>query len=69
MTYYGVIDEIWVLDYHLLKVLMLKYDSVQNCCVMKDKLGFILLDLYGLGCKPDPFILASQAKQIFYVND
>ena len=28
MTYYAVIDEIWVLDYHLLKVLVLKCDWV-----------------------------------------
>ena len=28
MTYYGVIDEIWVLDYHLLTVPVLKCDWV-----------------------------------------
>lgn len=28
MTCYGVIDEIWVVDYHLLKILVLKCDWV-----------------------------------------
>ena len=48
---------------------MLKCDWVQNSCVKKDELGFILVDLNRLGYKSDPFILASQAKQVFYVND
>ena len=48
---------------------MLKCDWVQSSCVKKDKLGCILVDLNRLGYKYDPVILASQAKQVFYVND
>ena len=69
MTYYRVIDEIWVLDYHLLKAPVLKCDWVQSSCVKKNELGFILVNLNQLGYKSDPLILASQAKQVFYVND
>ena len=43
--------------------------SKQSSCVKKDELGFILVDLNRLGYRSDPFILASQAKQVFYVND
>ncbi|GKD84813.1 putative transposase-associated domain-containing protein [Tanacetum coccineum] len=33
-----------------------------------DKLGYTLVDLNNLGCKVDPFVLASQALQVFYVK-
>ena len=69
ITYYRVMDEICVLDYHLLKVLVLKCDWVQNSCVMKDELEFILIDLNKLGYKSDLFISTSQAKEVFYGND
>ncbi|XP_038698507.1 uncharacterized protein LOC119996072 [Tripterygium wilfordii] len=45
-TFYGVIDEIWVVDYHLLKIPVLKCDWVQNRGgVLKDEHGSILVDL------------------------
>ncbi|RVW62174.1 hypothetical protein CK203_062575 [Vitis vinifera] len=34
-----------------------------------DELGFTLVDFSKIGHKSDPFILASQAKQVFYVED
>lgn len=34
-----------------------------------DEFGFTLVDLRRIGHKNDPFILASQAKQVFYVED
>ena len=34
-----------------------------------DNLGFILVDLNRVGHKSDSFILASQAKQVFYMKD
>nr|GEX08496.1 hypothetical protein [Tanacetum cinerariifolium] len=37
--------------------------------VKRDTLGYILVDLNNLGNKVDPFILASQARQVFYVKD
>jgi len=32
-------------------------------------LGFTLVDLAKIGSKEDPFIMAYQAKQVFYVKD
>ncbi|GJW22625.1 hypothetical protein Tco_0033247 [Tanacetum coccineum] len=37
--------------------------------VKRDNLGYTLVDLNNLGHKLDPFILASQARQVFYVKD
>lgn len=37
--------------------------------VKRDTLGYTLVDLNNLGHKNDPFILASQARQVFYVKD
>ncbi|KAL7594807.1 hypothetical protein Lser_V15G29251 [Lactuca serriola] len=37
--------------------------------VKRDKLGYTLVELKRLGHKGDPFILASQAQQVFYVTD
>ena len=34
-----------------------------------DKSGFLQVDLNRVGYKDEPFILASQAKQVFYVTD
>ena len=34
-----------------------------------DKSRFLQVDLNRVGYKDEPFILASQAKQVFYVND
>ncbi|KAL9432881.1 hypothetical protein AB3S75_027822 [Citrus x aurantiifolia] len=70
MSYYGVINEIWDLDYHMFRIHLFKCDSVQNNGGVKiDEFGFTLVDLNRLGHKSDPFILASQATQVFYVTD
>ncbi|KAL7606864.1 hypothetical protein Lser_V15G17886 [Lactuca serriola] len=37
--------------------------------VKRDKLGYTLVELKILGHKGDPYILASQAQQVFYVTD
>lgn len=43
MTLYGVIDEIWILNYHLLKNFMLRCDLVWNSgSVKNDEHKFIL---------------------------
>jgi len=34
-----------------------------------DDLGFTLVDLAKISYKEDPFIMANQAKQVFYVKD
>lgn len=70
MPYYGVIKEIWVLDYHMIQIPIFKCDWVESHSGVKvDELGTILVDLNRIGHKSDRFILASQAKQVFYVTD
>ncbi|XP_060969844.1 uncharacterized protein LOC133037053 [Cannabis sativa] len=64
MTYYGVVDEIWELDYGLLRIPLLKCSWVENKGgVRTDELGFTLVDLSKRGSKNDPFIMATQAKR------
>nr|GEX28502.1 hypothetical protein [Tanacetum cinerariifolium] len=59
--YYGVLQEIWVPDYHFRQIPLFK-------CGNRDT-GYTLVDLNNLSHKDDPFILASQARQVFYVKD
>ncbi|KAL0539583.1 hypothetical protein IC582_023799 [Cucumis melo] len=70
MTFYGVIQEIWEIDYHQLSFILFKCDWVDNRSGVKvDELGFTMVDLKRIGHKSDSFILATQAKQVFYVQD
>ncbi|KAL4021068.1 hypothetical protein IC575_019857 [Cucumis melo] len=70
MTFYGVIREIWEIDYHQLSFILFKCDWVDNKSGVKvDELGFTIVDLKRIGHKSDSFILAIQAKQVFYVQD
>ncbi|XP_073153088.1 uncharacterized protein [Henckelia pumila] len=70
MIFFGVIQEIWVLDYHKYQVPMFKCNWVDNNNGIKvDDLGFMLVNLKRVGFKSDSFILASQAKQVFYIED
>ncbi|KAA0067182.1 transposase [Cucumis melo var. makuwa] len=70
MTFYGVIREIWEIDYHQLSFILFKCDWVDNRSGVKvDELGFTIVDLKRIGHKSDSFILATQAKQVFCVQD
>ena len=70
MFFYGVVKEIWDLNYNMFKICVFKCDWVDNKSGVKvDELGFTLVDLQKIGHKSDPFILASQAQQVFYVED
>lgn len=70
MSFYGVLVEIWVLDYVAFKVPMFKCDWVDSKNGVKtDDMGHTLVDLGRIGHKSDSFIFASQAKQVFYVPD
>ncbi|GKB55208.1 hypothetical protein Tco_0905961 [Tanacetum coccineum] len=64
--YYGVLQEIWVLDYCFRQIPLFKFDWVNHRAggVKRDNLGYTLVDLNNLGHKVDPFILASQARQV-----
>ena len=70
MLYYGVIEDIWELNYTQFKILVFRCKWVDNKGGVKvDENGFTLVDLNKEGDPNDQFIFASQAKQVFYVND
>nr|GEX55504.1 hypothetical protein [Tanacetum cinerariifolium] len=70
--YYRVLQEIWVLDYHFRQIPLFKgYWVNHKASGVKHNpnLGYSLVDLNSLGHKDDLSILASQARQVFYVKD
>ncbi|KAL6329554.1 hypothetical protein AAG906_022131 [Vitis piasezkii] len=70
LCFYGIINEIWDLDYTMFRIPVFKCDWIDNKNGIKvDDLGFTLVDFNKIAHKSDPFILASQAKQVFYVQD
>ncbi|GJS67329.1 hypothetical protein Tco_0681893 [Tanacetum coccineum] len=70
-SFYGVIQEIWELDYNTFTIPLFKCKWVTNNArgVMVDEIGFTLVDLSTDGYTSDPFILAKLATQVFYVKD
>ncbi|KAJ9536255.1 hypothetical protein OSB04_un000555 [Centaurea solstitialis] len=69
-SYYGVIQEIWELDYTLFTVPLFKCKWVENRRGVKvDNDGFTIVDLSRDGYVSEPFILAKQASQVFFVED
>lgn len=63
VSYYGVIEDIWELNYTMFHVPVFRFKWVENNNgIKKDELGFILVDLNKEGHKEKPFILATQAK-------
>jgi len=70
MPYFGVIEEIWELNYLKFIVCVFKCKWVDsNINVQIDDFGFTLVDLKKLAYQIKPFIMAKQAKQVFYVQD
>ena len=68
IPYFGLIEQIWELDYSDFRVLLFKCKWVNaNTGVRQDELGFILVDLNKVGYMDEPFIMAEQARQVFYV--
>nr|XP_043637988.1 uncharacterized protein LOC122608988 [Erigeron canadensis] len=69
-AYCGVIQEIWELNYGLFTIPLFKCKWVNNSSGVKvDKYGFTLVDLETNGYASEPFILANQAKQVFFIQD
>jgi len=70
ISYFGVIEEIWEVDYVKFRVPVFKCKWVDsNTGVHVDDLGFTMVNLTKIVSKEDPFIMAYQAKQFFYVKD
>ena len=56
MLYFGVIEEIWELDYSQFRVLVFKCKWVnENTSVCQDPLGYTLVDLNKVAYKDGPF--------------
>ncbi|KAI5355983.1 hypothetical protein L3X38_008878 [Prunus dulcis] len=69
MGFYGVIQEIWDLDYQNFTIPVFRCDWIDSSGLVVDELGFTLVDLSKIGHRNDQFVLASQVKQIFFVDD
>ncbi|WVZ08611.1 hypothetical protein V8G54_021957 [Vigna mungo] len=70
ISYFGVIQEIWEVDYVRFRVPVFKCKWVYiNFGMITDGSGFTLVDLKKMSFTNEPFIMASQATQIFYVSD
>ncbi|WOH04535.1 hypothetical protein DCAR_0623944 [Daucus carota subsp. sativus] len=69
-SYYGFIEEIWELDYKEFKVALFrcKWFDIRRG-VKVDESGFTLVDFSRFGHEDDPFIFATQVKQVFYIQD
>jgi hypothetical protein len=70
-TYCGQIEEIWELDYVGLKIALFQCRWVTNGkrAMSKDKYGYVSVDLRVFGYKNEPFVLANDVEQVFYVPD
>ncbi|XP_015694618.1 uncharacterized protein LOC102699601 [Oryza brachyantha] len=67
---YGRIQQIWELNYVNFKVSLFRCTWVNiRTGVKVDKEGFTLIDLAKIGYVDEPFVLAKQVQQIFYVQD
>ncbi|XP_062000002.1 uncharacterized protein LOC133746279 [Rosa rugosa] len=71
VSYYGVLRDVIVLSYHAFQIALFKCDWANIANGVKFEDGFTLVNLHeGLSqSKRDPFILASQAKQVFYSRE
>ena len=72
-TYYGRIEEIWELDYasHF-KVPLFKCQWVKTTgggVAVDNQYGMTTVDLNNIGYKGEPFVLAKDVTQVFYVKD
>ena len=70
-SYYGVIEEIWELEYGPLKIPLFKCQWVKLTAggVTIDEYGMTLVDLNKIGFLDEPFVLAKDVTQVFYVKD
>ncbi|XP_026449878.1 uncharacterized protein LOC113350028 [Papaver somniferum] len=70
--FYGVLEQILVLDYqHMFQIPIFKCDWAHTYFGVKQEKGFTLVNLrqYKNQYQNDPFILASQARQVFYYRE
>ncbi|CAL8085099.1 unnamed protein product [Prunus armeniaca] len=70
LGFYGVIQDIWDLDYQKFTITVFRCDWIDRTSgLVVDELGFTLVDLSKFGHRNDQFVMASQVKQVFFVDD
>ena len=70
-SYFGVIEEIWELEYGPLMILLFRCQWVNQVGddVTIDWYGMTIVDFKKIEYKDEPFILAKDVAQVFYVKD
>ncbi|CAL9010847.1 unnamed protein product [Prunus brigantina] len=67
MGFYGVIKDIWDLDYQKFTITVFRCDWIDSTSgLVVDELGFTLVDLSKIGHRNDQFVMASQVKQVIF---
>ncbi|CAL2229527.1 unnamed protein product [Prunus armeniaca] len=70
MGFYGVIQEIWDLDYQKFTIPVFRCDWIDSTSgLVVEEPGFTLVDLSKIEHRNDQFVLACQVKQVFFVDD
>jgi hypothetical protein len=68
-TYYGIIEEIWVLEYGELKVPLFQCKWVRPKAISLNKDGVTTIDLNSMGYREEHFVWAKDVVQVFYSPD
>ena len=70
-SYFGVIKEIWELDYGPLKIPLFRCQWVNRAGggVTIDQYGMTIVDYKKIGYKDEPFFLTKEVTHVFYVKD
>ena len=68
-TNYGIIEEIWVLEYGELTVPLFWCKWVRPRAVSMNKDGVATMDLNNMGYREEPFVWAKDVVQVFYAPD
>ena len=68
-TYYGIIEEIWVLEYEEFKVPLFWCKWVRPRAISVNKDGVTTMDHNSMGYREEPFVWAKDVVQVFYAPD
>jgi len=70
-SYFGVIEEIWELEYGPLMILLFQCQRLNQAGggITINRYGMTIVDFKKIGYKEKPFVLAKDVAQVFYVKD
>ena len=70
-SYFGVIEEIWELEYGPLMIPLFRCQWVNRAGggITIDRYEMTIVDFKKIGYKDEPFVLAKDVAQVFYVKD